>query len=87
MVYCIVLEILILLTSLVNIYIIFSKKNLKKVQTCCLFIIGCILLMSILIDTSDTPKWFYGHTDFRLIFIITNIIYVITNYIVYKNKK
>lgn len=87
MLYCIVLETLVLFASSINIYTIVSKKRLEKIRNICLIIIGLVLLASIVIDTTETLKWFYEQTNFRLIFIISNILYVFTNYIIYKNKK
>lgn len=78
-IYCITIEGLTLLATLVNIYTIVAKRKLNILKDICFIMIGLGLLSALLLDSNIIVEWINEHYNFKLVFILTNLLYVITN--------
>lgn len=85
-IYCMMIEGLILLAVLVNIYTILTKKKLNRLKDICFIMIGIALLSALVLDTSIIVEWINEHYNFKLVFILTNLLYIITNRICDKQE-
>lgn len=79
MIYCMMIEGLMILAVLVNIYTILTKKKLNRLKNICFIKIGLALLSALVLDTNIIVKWINEHYIFKLSFLLTNLLYVITN--------
>lgn len=79
MIYCMMIEGLTILAVLVNIYTILTKKKLNRLKNICFIMIGLALLSALVLDTNIIVEWINEHYIFKLAFLLTNLLYVITN--------